>query len=306
MLRDRSFIAGFVATVALVVPVAWHELDATIEKDGKKLRPLEQSVVIDGAKVTLDVDRSLVTTGDTVHATLRAFGAAKQVKVDLTLYQSNNYAGERVERPQVPIDHETITLEAAPEGGKPFVTALRLGKQQRVAGRTDTFRIFVAAHGHHATKDDGGTYDLTADDGSAAAVSIRGWSGNSLAMTVKPEGKPVAGEPFTVVVKVRNTTGRRLPERPIVMLGTALDDSGSIVSGDDFDIEPSDEQPVGPTPTDDGKVTVAHFLVTPKHAVTSVTFVVEATAYPGDIGPNLGGAIDIKTIALGEAEVARR
>ena len=81
---SRSAAAGFIATVAILVPAGWHMLDANIEKDGKHLRPMQQTLDIDGVSVALDVDRSVVMTGDTVMAKLVATSdMPKDVKVDL-------------------------------------------------------------------------------------------------------------------------------------------------------------------------------------------------------------------------------
>src|SRR5262249_25029945 len=83
---SRTAIASFLATVGIVVPAAWRLLDANIQTDGKKLRPLQQQLVVDGARVTLDVDRSVVLTGSTLTAKLRAYSdTPRTVAVDLTL-----------------------------------------------------------------------------------------------------------------------------------------------------------------------------------------------------------------------------
>src|SRR3954471_4683117 len=120
----RAFVLSFITTVGVGVPGAWHVLAADVEHGGKKLRPMQQTFTVDGTKVTLDVDRSLVITGDTVTASLRAFGPAKQIALDLDLLQTNNYAGERVSIPPTQIDHEKLVLTAAPDGGPAITTRL--------------------------------------------------------------------------------------------------------------------------------------------------------------------------------------
>ncbi|HSN30476.1 MAG TPA: hypothetical protein VLT45_29520, partial [Kofleriaceae bacterium] len=119
----REAAAGFLLTVGVLVPAGWHSLEADIQHDGKHMRPLQQEMTIDDVKVTLDVDRAVVMTGDTVTAMLVATSdKPKDVTVDLRALHTENYAGERVERPWQQIDRETITLHAAPGGGKPVTT----------------------------------------------------------------------------------------------------------------------------------------------------------------------------------------
>src|SRR6185312_160912 len=60
----NGFLASFVVTVGIGVPMAWHVLDASVERDGKKFRPAQKSFTVDGTRITLDVDRSLVRTGE--------------------------------------------------------------------------------------------------------------------------------------------------------------------------------------------------------------------------------------------------
>src|SRR5437868_6672880 len=106
MLRNTT-LAAFLVTVAIIVPAGWHALGADIQTDGKRLRPLQQSFMVDGTRVTLDVDRSVVMTGATVKAKLVAYSdTPKSITVDLTALHTSNYEGGRVERPWVPIDHE--------------------------------------------------------------------------------------------------------------------------------------------------------------------------------------------------------
>src|SRR4051812_18056611 len=92
----RSTILGFVLTVGVLVPAGWHLLRADIEMDGKRLRPLRQTLDLDGVKVTLDVDREVVMTGDTVKATLVAYAdTPRDVAVDVHALHTTNYSGER-------------------------------------------------------------------------------------------------------------------------------------------------------------------------------------------------------------------
>src|SRR5262245_43769607 len=128
----RTTIAAFTASVCVAVPAGWRWLDADIQKDGKRLRPLQQELTVDGVIVKLDVDRSVILTGDSVTARLVAVGdASKKVTLDVYALHSSNYEGERVEQPWTAIDHETVKLAAAPNGGPPVVTKIQLGERPK-------------------------------------------------------------------------------------------------------------------------------------------------------------------------------
>src|SRR5258705_9840543 len=113
------FTAAFIATIGVLVPAAWHGTDATIEKDGKRVRPLRHEFQAGGARVTVDVDHNLIHTGDAVVVKLRAYAdQPTTVAVDLTVLQSDDSFGSRVAAPPRAIDKEHFTLEAKPDGGK--------------------------------------------------------------------------------------------------------------------------------------------------------------------------------------------
>ena len=183
---NRQAAAGFLLSVGILVPAGWHSLGADIERDGKHMRPMQQVMTVDGVHVALDVDRSVVITGDTVTAKLVATADKPQdVTVDLRALHTQNYSGERVERPWQQIDRETITLHAAPDGGPAVTTRIKLGERPDELALEDSFKILVTKHGLKPTKreyDMGGSdklpdYDSlsTAEDGSDVAGSfIRG------------------------------------------------------------------------------------------------------------------------------------
>jgi hypothetical protein len=296
-----SFILGFSAAVAVVVPLSWHELSASIQRDGRRVRSLQQTLQLDdGARVTLDVDRAIVITGDTVHATLRAFSAVpRPVAVDVWVFQSQNHAGERVEPPQVAIDHEKLVLAATPDGGAPVVTALALGKRYNRPALSDSFTVYVTAHGTKVPRgDDSRGYDLHAglEAGKAAAVGIAGWSGDSLAMTIRPLGRVTSDAPFKVAVRVKNTSGKTIHGQPWIRLGTKIGLSGGVETGeDDFTIDEPEQADVD---DDDhafaaGAVVEKTFVVTPKHPTKDVTFIADAEAASSDLGPVAAGAMDV-------------
>ncbi len=309
----REAAAGFLLTVGVLVPAGWHSLQADIQHDGKHMRPLQQEMTIDDVKVTLDVDRAVVMTGDTVTATLVATSdKPKDVTVDLRALHTQNYAGERVEQPWQQLDRERITLHAAPGGGKAVTTRIKLGERPADLGLEDSFKIMVTKAGLKPVvrEFDGGKapdYDALAvtDDGdnAAAGIYVRGWSGNSLGMTITPEGKVESGKPFTIAVHVKNTTGHKLEMRPWVSLSTqddlqASDDPAVDIQEVDGDDRADDEG--APKPFKRNAEFVERFTVTPHKKLTG-TISLLATASendgPGSRGP---GAMDIATFKIAD------
>lgn len=303
-------LASFAATVAIVVPVGWHRLDADIERDGKHVRSLQRVAVIDGVKVTLDVDRAIVTTGDTVTATLRAYAdTPRRVAVDLTLFHSRIDPAQRVEPPVEAMDKEQLELAAAPGGGRAVTTKLKLLARQHERMQLDMFRIYVGRHGHKIrTGYDGDEDDSDAAD--AAGVGILGWSGNTLALAIEPQGAARDDVPFIVAVRVKNTT-RHAMCRPWITLGTAIGLRGEIVAGDAVAIDENEINPDADHAGDDdgpdthcafapGSELVRRFTVTvAPRGRREVAFVASALAFPDD-GPGayVGGAVDAKVVPI--------
>lgn len=309
-------LAAVLVTVAVIVPAGWHALDADIQADGKRLRPLQQSFTVDGTRVTLDVDRQVVMTGDTVTATLVAFSdTPKQVSVDLWALHTSNYAGERVEQPWIPIDREVLKLTAAPRGGKPVTTAIKLGERPDRPALTDSFKIYVTLHGKKLPRregDDRVDYETGISEGYAAAVAITGWSGDNLAMSVRTEGRPTGNAPFVVSVRIKNTSGQDLARRPYVSLsteaaleGTEDEDARSAA----VDIERIDPE-VENDSSDDGlfkrgAAMVARFRVTPNKAgLGKLTLLASAFESEEEPGPTTAAAMDARTFKLTDATPA--
>lgn len=315
---SRHAAAGFVATIAILVPAGWHLLGADIEKDGKHLRPMQQVLDVDGVKVSLDVDRSVVMTGDAITATLVATSdTPKDVSIDLRALHSQNNTGERVELPWQQIDRETVVLHAAPGGGTPVSTRIKLGKRPSRLAVEDSFKIMINKHGVKPVRrefDNGRKapdYDgLMGEDGtSAAGVYVRGWSGNSLAMTIEPKGPVTAAAPFTIAVTIKNTSGHELADVPWINLSTedalqADDDD----AGPSLDIEPVDTDAdtgnAEPQPVKRKQQVTRLFTVTP-HGKLPATIAFLATATENDgLGPHGAGAMDIVTVDVADPSAA--
>jgi hypothetical protein len=312
-MRNPS-LAAFLVTVVAIVPAGWHALRADLQTDGKRLRPLQQSFTVGDVRVTLDVDRSVVMTGSTVKATLVAYSdTAKPITVDLTALHTSNYEGQRVENPWVPIDHETIKLTAAPGGGKPFETAIKLGELPDRPALTDSFKIYVSEHGKKPPRregDDQLDYSAGVTDGYAAAIEVSGWSGNNLGLAIVPEGAPTNDRPFIVAVHVKNTSGDKLGQAPDVFLTTeaALQGSQDDASDAAVTIEELDRDDAG-TPTvkaDDvgfarGAKLTRRFRITPvKPGLGKITLLASAFDFSDMPGPMKAGAKDAQTLTLHE------
>ena len=303
MSRTPRTLWAIAIALGVAVPAAWHPLGANIEIDGKKLRAHPQSFAIDGTRVTLDVDRSLVVTGDTVTATLVAYGdTPAQIALDLRVGQTHVRRGEPP--PPRQIDREKITLVAAPGGGKPTKVRLVLGTARKALGREDRFEIYVSPHGDRPppTADEYGErsrdWEADVEAGHAAVADVTGWSGNSISMKVTAEGPIAAKQPFVVAVRVKNTTGVALPHPPVIALvaGDSLrgaTDPDAHGAEDDVEIEPLfDPTAAGEPAVARGAETVRRFRVTPKRGQTEIALAVRADACDR-AGAELGAARDV-------------
>jgi hypothetical protein len=314
-MRNTITLAAFLVTVAVIVPAGWHALGADIQTDGKRLRPLQESFVVDGTRVTLAVDRQVVMTGDTVRATLVAFSdSPRQIAVDLIALNSHNYEGSRVETPWIPFDHETIKLTAGPRGGAPVATMIKLGERPDQPALTDNFKIYITPHGKKPPRDEGSDhvdYDTGVSEGYAAAVAIDGWSGDNLRMSIEPEGRPTSDAPFTIAVRVKNTSGQRLNHAPGVSLTTeaalqgteaaSFDDAAVAIEPIETDVpESSEDGELGR-----GQTQVARFRVTPrKPGLRKMTFLASVSEFDDAPGPMTAGAKDARTFTLSETSPA--
>lgn len=319
-MAKNTTIAAAVVTIAVVIPAGWHALDADIQSDGKRLRPLQQSFTVDGTRIALDVDRHVVMTGDTVTATLVAYGdAARPVAVDLWALHSSNYEGARVEQPWTPIDREVFTLTPAPRGGKAVTTRIALGQRPNAPALVDSFKIYVTPHGKKPPRgdyDDRVDYDIGVIEGYAAAIGITGWSGDNLRLSIKPEGRPTGDAPFTIAVRVKNTSGQALAHHPYVSLGTSaalqgteaanFEDAGVVI--EQIENEPvKDAGDAAIAALDShaferGETMVARYRITPKKpGLRQLTFLASAFESDQEPGPTTAGAMDARTFALSEA-----
>jgi hypothetical protein len=285
------------AVLALVLPSsASAEIDAT----GKELRPVQRSCTIDGVRITLDVDRSVVLTGDTVKATLVADGeAGKRVAVEVTTLHSENHAGDPADIGPRRIAHRIVQLTAAPGGGPPVVAALKLGKRLTHRAWIDRFAVFIAAPGTPVPDEPIEWSDKTGfwkvvETGGAAVAPVLGWSGNTFDMKIAATDPVTLDAPFTIAVRLTNTSGRSLPRDLHVQL-TAADAFGPPDA--ELKIEPirdpadlEHDSQLWPRRA----VHVARFRVTPRTTTRRLVFLAKVVVHdPDKFGPALiAGAME--------------
>ena len=272
--------------IAMIVSRAAH---ADLATDGKLLPAHPQSVTIGDVLVTVEVDRSVVITGQTVNVTL---AARKPVTVDVTALHTSNYPGDMTDTAWTQIAHKTVALT----GAAPATIAFTLGTRPGRRGLLDLFKIFVAAPGATVPKfeqyPDGPTFEQVVEAGTGAAIEIRGWSGNTLDLTIEPEGKVALDAPFVVAVRLKNTSGGKLPERPEVHL---------VTSAPDTKIEEVEDPDTSRKAWAKGAAYVARFKVTPGvRSARQLAFL--ATAFVTELVPGAlhtaAGAIDAATFPV--------
>lgn len=306
MSRHTS-LAAFFATVVIAVPAAWHVLDADIQTDGPATRPNQQVLHTAGAEIKLDLDRGVLLSGHKLKATLVATSETpKKIALTVRVLEDNGMGGERVPIPATVVTRKKILIDAAPGGGTPVELAFELGAPKK-KGRVQWYDIDVAPTGikgdaiaYYDAEDDAGN----AVPANAAKAGAAVWSGNSFGLAIEPPAKVPAEGPFTVGVRVTNTTKKPMEYAEVTLGGPQLDFNGmegltTLYQGDDgeFDVTMKDqgEQPaIAP-----GEQRLVQFDVTPKHdGVKAFTLVAQAH------GDQAGAALEVTTITRPSVEAA--
>ena len=221
-------VTAFSITVAVALPAT---LVADVQVDGPEIRPAQQTVKIGDASVSFDVDRGVMLEGETVSAVLVATSArAHDVVVDVDALEDMGFGEERVPNPAREAGSRTLTLHARPGGGPPVVASFKLGSRRAPKGSYSWYDLHVHAHG------------LYRDDEAVAGIAT--FSGNPFAIAIEPPVKIPAKGPFTMAVRIKNTT--KLPwDYAYVDLGSALMEvglDGMQPIAKDFDAQPVDGQ----------------------------------------------------------------
>jgi len=295
---DRTTLAACLGTMALAVPAGWHLLDADIQADGPKIRPPESVLHLDGADVSLQVDRGALISGNTVSAIMVATAdQAHAVTVDLTTLEDMGMGEERVSNPPLQVDHRKLTLQAQPGGGPPVVATIKLGSKRESAGDASWYDLYLTPHGEKAPRYSYGY------EGAHAGVTT--WSKNSFPISIEPPATIPAEGPFTVAVRVKNTTkaGWTYVSGSVggTISGWSPMDGGYQFASDDYDIEEvadpetaDDRETAGPTGENGepilvmpGAERVMIYRITPKR------FGVDHFTIVGYVRANGGGAMDV-------------
>lgn len=290
-------LVAFTATVGLVVPAAWHALDADIQKDGPATRPQQQTLELDGVSVAIDLDRGVLMAGGTLKATLVATSDRPQtIALEVKALEDMGYGDERVENPPRQVGKKTIKIQAAPGGGAPVEVAFKLGERGR-KGVVSWYNLEVAPARWKAKGE--GDYKPTATIGAAT------WSGNNLAMQVQTPARIPDDATFQVAVKVTNTQKRPIPWLSIELGGTnisygGLDSNLYLYDGESprYTIKRAEgEDEYNDEPLKPGQSRIAHFDVTP--SPTEVGGVKQYTFTAHAHGDRYG-ALDVITVQASE------
>jgi hypothetical protein len=261
----RTTLAACLATLTLAVPKL---LDADIQTDGPKVKPDEQVMHLDGADVAMQIDRGTLAAGNTVSAVLVATADKPHaVTVDLRTLEDMGYGGERVPNPPLQVDRRTLTLKAQPGGGPPVVATIKLGSKKQKLGAMSWFDMYLLPHGQRPPDN---RYEAP-DTGAHAGIVT--WSGNSFPMTIEPPAQLPAEGPFTVAVRVKNTSSQGW-KYCFGHIGGALAgynemDGGLQLADDELDMEAVGEGESGngeDIMVAPGAERVMIYRVTPKHA----------------------------------------
>jgi hypothetical protein len=277
--------AAFFATVLIAVPAAWHALDANIQTDGPATKPKQSTLEVDGAVVSVDLDRGVLLAGGTLKATLVATAdTRKKISLDVRAMEDMGYGEERVENPPLQVGGRKITIEAAPGGGKPVEVAFSLGDRGR-RGVARWFDIEVTKAGEKRPANDEGWQQAMARVGAVT------WSGNSFPIAIEPPAVIPTDKPFTVGVRVTNTTKKEIPWLEVDLGGTevsygGLEGSLYLNSGEDAPYSTTRvEEEISDEPLKPGESRVYHYLVTPRPELDGVKqYTLSAHAHGGNRG----------------------
>src|SRR5258706_2077 len=176
-------LAGFLATLAFVVPAGWRALDADIQSDGVAFRPYGQQLHVGTATIDVDLDRGVLLAGNKLKVKLVATSeTAIEVPLDVRALEDNGTGEDRVPIPATEVAHRRIMIKAAPGGGKPLELTFALGAT-RPKGTVKWYDVEVTPAGVR----DGLVYD--SEEANAAKVGAAVWGGNTLPIAI--EAPPV-------------------------------------------------------------------------------------------------------------------
>jgi hypothetical protein len=270
---------AFGVTTLLIVPAALHRLTAGPKQLAELVARGASSLELNGAKIDVSVDRSLVDPGDKVTVTLVATAEApRKVTVEVLVLEAMGTYNGRVPEPPIGIAHETLTLEAKAGGGaaREVTVTLRGNRKQRemafgryqifvtsprVAAKLEQLRIRARRegaapgfapmeqatpnhdkflHAYYAMVNGPDEGDEAGAPGKAALIEVNTRPKDSAVAIRAPEHVAVA-EPFTVVVSVTNPTRHAVKDLSVQLVEPSglSGEYRGITYGGDVAIEPA-------------------------------------------------------------------
>jgi hypothetical protein len=195
----------FATSFLVAVAAGWSLLDASPETEGPDARPALHELVVDGAKLSIGLDKERVPAGQKVHVTLAMVdgGTPRGVDLEVTLLEQQ---GDMMSRSMPP--PREVARKSVHVGAEPVVLPLELAGATRgrraqdpilSAGSATQYTIVVAPA--KAGEDD-------AD--AMAYVPAFAYQPEAFALTVDPPAPAEVGAPTEVVVRVKNVSGKPL------------------------------------------------------------------------------------------------
>ncbi|HUJ59594.1 MAG TPA: hypothetical protein VLX92_13905 [Kofleriaceae bacterium] len=270
-------LASSLVTIAIAVPASLRGLGADIQSDGPKLRARTGVLELGDAQVTIELDRGVMPAGGKVSAIVVATAPhPRQIAVTLLAMHELGFDGRRTEQPPELVMRRPLVLDAEPGGGPPKVVTFAVDRPIKQPGRSDWYDV-----------------ELVSKTGEVASTGIATWSGNSFDVAIEPPATIPTEGPFTIAVRVTNTTRAALAD-PELDLGagfggiTDLDNHLFLAKPVDYEVEP-----VAPSPAIDvdpephmlapGEESLTVYRVTPHHlGVDHFELVVRAQTHDGD------------------------
>jgi hypothetical protein len=198
---------AFLATVSVVVPAGWQSLEADKDADGPQSRPARRVLNIDGAQITVDVDRRIVGEDGKVTVMLRGTAPTpREVELDLRFMM----AGQSLSRshrvpPPAQVERSTahLTVLATPEGGQLASHVFETSRSATPGGGSyDLFELEVQPSVEDFKTQPNGAPNLV-------RVGVAGWTGNTMPVRISSPKVTREGT-FEVDVTVKNNTADEL------------------------------------------------------------------------------------------------
>jgi hypothetical protein len=128
-MRNPGLLA-FGITTCVLVPAAIHHLTAGPKQVAKLTAPSSKTMEIDGYKVEVSTDKSIIEAGGKIKVKLvGAVPAGKKATVELLLWESTGSNGSRVESPPRTLERESVTLVGSAKGATAELSFTLPGKR---------------------------------------------------------------------------------------------------------------------------------------------------------------------------------